>query len=420
MSERLYKRGRIWWGWYYAITGELVRVSLRTTSKAIARKKLRSIEALAADPAAHQAAQSLEECMTYFVDTACATKAEGTRHSYGNKARHLLRLLGEDTPTTEIDRTVVEDYYTERLAEGASTRSLHKESVVLRSALRTARERGLWSGDERQVVPSVKVKYQPRRRWLTRAEYDAIIATAPEHRRMFIALGCLAGLNFGELHRLQWSDVDLHGGWLQVPGTKRASRWRRVPIGVELREILEVAAGTVSRPSSGGSAFTKTGARGRKSQCRTGGAKPNERAREEPGRRYGAPVPDPAATPSRCNSGPPPSNLVIGHPWLNNCRRDLAAICTRTHAPGCSVPGPRRVPKQGNPCCAGVEPVTSNDLRRTFASWLKQRGVDSLVVAHLMGHTTTRMVELVYGRLAEETYRDAVALLPRKGLKVVK
>ena len=40
---------------------------------------------------------------------------------------------------------------------------------------------------------------------------------------------------------------------------------------------------------------------------------------------------------------------------------------------------------------------TPNDLRRTFASWLKQSGQDSLVVARLMGHTSTRMVELVYG-----------------------
>ena len=36
-----------------------------------------------------------------------------------------------------------------------------------------------------------------------------------------------------------------------------------------------------------------------------------------------------------------------------------------------------------------------------------------MTVAHLMGHSSTRMVELVYGRLSDETYQDAVAQMPR-------
>tara|TARA_R110002073_G_scaffold336458_3_gene533691 strand:- start:47930 stop:49132 length:1203 start_codon:yes stop_codon:yes gene_type:complete len=56
---------------------------------------------------------------------------------------------------------------------------------------------------------------------------------------------------------------------------------------------------------------------------------------------------------------------------------------------------------------ANVPKVSANDLRRTFASWMKQTGVDSLTVAHMLGHSTTRMVELVYGRLDDATYQDA-------------
>jgi hypothetical protein len=43
---------------------------------------------------------------------------------------------------------------------------------------------------------------------------------------------------------------------------------------------------------------------------------------------------------------------------------------------------------------------------------MKQAGVDSLAVAHLLGHSSTRMVELVYGRLTTATYRAAVSVLP--------
>ncbi len=73
-----------------------------------------------------------------------------------------------------------------------------------------------------------------------------------------------------------------------------------------------------------------------------------------------------------------------------NVRRDLRAACKR----------------------AGIAPVSANDLRRTFASWMKQRGEDSAVVAKLMGHSSTRMVDLVYGRLNEQNYIQAAARLP--------
>ena len=76
-------------------------------------------------------------------------------------------------------------------------------------------------------------------------------------------------------------------------------------------------------------------------------------------------------------------------PW-NNIRRDLELSCKK----------------------AGITRVTPNDLRRTFASWLKQAGVDSFTVAKLMGHTSSRMVELVYGHLNDIAYVNAVKVLP--------
>lgn len=60
----------------------------------------------------------------------------------------------------------------------------------------------------------------------------------------------------------------------------------------------------------------------------------------------------------------------------------------------------------------GLARVSPNDLRRTFASWLVQAGVSSFVVSQLLGHTSSRMVELVYGRIDAATLRRAVAQLP--------
>lgn len=76
-------------------------------------------------------------------------------------------------------------------------------------------------------------------------------------------------------------------------------------------------------------------------------------------------------------------------PWGND-KRELARACVR----------------------AGVPRVTPNDLRRTFASWLKQADVDSAVVAAMMGHSSTAMVDRVYGKLDEHNFRRAIAKLP--------
>lgn len=76
-------------------------------------------------------------------------------------------------------------------------------------------------------------------------------------------------------------------------------------------------------------------------------------------------------------------------PWAN-VGRDLPDACRRANVPR----------------------VTPNDLRRTFASWLVQQRESLFVVATLMGHCNTRMVEKVYGRLDHATLAGAIAKLP--------
>lgn len=66
-------------------------------------------------------------------------------------------------------------------------------------------------------------------------------------------------------------------------------------------------------------------------------------------------------------------------PW-GSVRRDLSAACTR----------------------AGIRHCSPNDLRRTFGSWMLQAGVPTIVIARMMGHVDTRMVERVYGQLRTE------------------
>jgi integrase len=92
---------------------------------------------------------------------------------------------------------------------------------------------------------------------------------------------------------------------------------------------------------------------------------------------------------SKASASSPTGTGPLVEPW-SNIGRDLPAACLR----------------------AGVPRVTPNDLRRTFASWLIQAGVSNRIVAALLGHTTTRMVDLIYGQLSDATLAAAIAKLP--------
>jgi integrase len=73
-------------------------------------------------------------------------------------------------------------------------------------------------------------------------------------------------------------------------------------------------------------------------------------------------------------------------PW-GNARRDLHQACER----------------------AGIPPVSPNDLRRTCATWLRAQGVPPHLIAPVMGHVDSRMVERVYGRLPTDQLAERLA-----------
>ncbi len=75
--------------------------------------------------------------------------------------------------------------------------------------------------------------------------------------------------------------------------------------------------------------------------------------------------------------------------WLN-IRRDLHVACKN----------------------ARIAPVSPNDLRRTFCTWLAESGVPELTIARLMGHTNSAMVRRVYTRVGASAMADAMAMLP--------
>lgn len=67
-------------------------------------------------------------------------------------------------------------------------------------------------------------------------------------------------------------------------------------------------------------------------------------------------------------------------------------------------------------CEAAEVPYTTvSDLRRTFASLMLSAGVSASVLKELMGHATTRQIDLVYGHASEEARQSAMSQHPLSG-----
>jgi len=76
--------------------------------------------------------------------------------------------------------------------------------------------------------------------------------------------------------------------------------------------------------------------------------------------------------------------------WIN-ARRDILDACVKLRRESSDFPD-----------------VTWNDLRRTFASLLVQAGVPPHLVAKMLGHSTTAMVDKVYGRQTDDALAELV------------
>jgi integrase len=322
---RIYQRteGGPYYGYWTDTRGRHHRKSLSTRDAAVARARLRELELAATNRAAYSRT-TLTAAIAALLDVVEHENAGGTWRCYAQKARHLVRLIG-DIELRALEREQVIEYIKIRKVEGAGSGTIHKELVVLRRTLNEAANRKWWEGDPRRLIPTIKVNYQPKETWLTDHQAQQLIARLSPERQLWVKLAVYGGLCLGEIEKLQWEHVNFVEMTMRVPGTKRRSRWRIIPVFPELLYAME---------------------------------------------------------PFRKKTGP------IVSKW-GNVRRDLARAAM----------------------LAKVPRVTPNDLRRTCASWLKNKGIDSAAVAAILGNTTV-MIDRVYGKISIETLRAAVDQLP--------
>ena len=347
----LFKRGRIYWCRvpHPSGGGKRLRISTGCTDRKAAELKARELERKSVDPtyrAAHETAFSVA-CDAFLSECMDRDLADGTRGMYAEKARHLVRILGERTPVVRVDAPLIGAYVDARKAEGASPHSIKKELITLHGVLSLAKHREQYLRDPRDVMPRhFSAKYVPRTGYLAHEKAWDLIGALDPHRGRVVAFIVATGARYSEAMRAHAEDIGAHD--VAIRGTKTAKSRRRVPITSLSRPFVDFAAGTRKR-------------------------------------------------------GP------LFDTWDKGAmHRDLKAACVRSgvalwvDGEGAPIPAAERRRKHWrtrHPGAHVVGSLSANDLRRTAATWLLQRGVDTYLISKVLGHVDTKMLERVYGQL---------------------
>ncbi|HEY1956008.1 MAG TPA: tyrosine-type recombinase/integrase [Polyangiaceae bacterium] len=356
-ARKVWPRGDTWWGYIQRDRGRGSRESLglpvATCSEedALAVWLERSRGQRKADVSANtpRVGTAFD---AYIASQRRRGRPESTIEICEDKAGHFRRLWSANRPLRTIDAALVAKYIETREREGAAPRTIARELVVLRGALKLAIHLGTFTTPLERVMPiDFAPKYKPRERWLTQEHALAMFEALPEERRGWFAFALATGARRSEVERARIEDID--DALVYIRGTKTAASAGSVSIVSLQAPWLERARTHAERE---GTAF------------------------------------------------PHWSNVLRG---LDHARLRLETCpkCRAGKGPNCIGPNGNKLFRgTPDPECRACEAmpkigkISPNDLRRSLGMWLRNAGVEPHLIGKVLRHVNSRMAELVYAR----------------------
>jgi len=211
----LYKRGSTWWIDFTTASGERVRRSAETESKAEA-KELH--DKLKAD--SWRVAKLGEKPKYTWDDAGCqwliATEHKRTHQGDVSKLGWLQQFLrGKELAAITREEIVA---IGERKRAEASGPTANRYLALIRAILRKACNEWEWI----DRVPQVKLYKEAKRRvrWLTPEQANCLLSELPMHQRDIVLFALATGLRQSNVVKLTWDQVDLHRKTAWIPGDK--------------------------------------------------------------------------------------------------------------------------------------------------------------------------------------------------------
>jgi integrase len=240
-SGSLYLRGDVWWI-RVSVGNKQHRESSKSTKKADAiklRDKLlgkKHRRELSGGPAENVLISELLD------DVLKSDIEESTRHIWRLVIEKNLRPFFGKIRAARLSTDLLDDYREQRIQAGRAHSTANRELSILRTAFHNARKRTPPKVTAVPFFPMVK-ETTVRSGFLDDEVYVKLRdAIAPELKALFVC-GYVAGMRKGELLQVQWSMVDLTGGFIHLPPRITKTReGRSVPIlAGDMRNYLEAA-----------------------------------------------------------------------------------------------------------------------------------------------------------------------------------
>ncbi len=223
----VYRRGKTFWVRFRA-NGHHVRRSARTTKKTEAIAFLQRLLAEYAAKARGDRPRHLyEEAAGRFLREASIRPK--TRACYASSER-ACRPTFAGRHIDEIDRRLLGEFVSTRKRTGVSDTTIRRDLAFLSSLCSHAVRWG-WLDTNPVTAFSKRTlkEARPRTRFLTRGEYDALLAQAADHVRPAVVLAVETGLRKEELFGLTLAAIDLARREIVLDRTKSGAP-RRVPL----------------------------------------------------------------------------------------------------------------------------------------------------------------------------------------------
>lgn len=231
----LYQRpGSPFWWYSFTVNGVRFRASTGTPDKRKARLIEAEAEAQAKSARTRNEAWRIRDCFGSYWDE--HAKYRPSADFLFNKLENLSRLLGKDKPILDLTNADLMDYRARRRGEGLAAHSVNRDLAVLKAALNHA---GQLHGQQLPALAwrRIMVAEPPHRvRFLSQAEYAALLDAADEPMRAAIRFAVATGLRKANVLGLNWSQVDLARKVITVP--VKGGKLHTVRLTPELRAML--------------------------------------------------------------------------------------------------------------------------------------------------------------------------------------
>jgi len=230
------KRGSVWWVDFTTPSGERVRQSAETSSKAEAAEfhdKLKA-EVWRVDKLQDRPRRTWNDAVVRWLKE---TSHKATHEHDKAKLRWLdPHLTGK--PLDTINRAVIDRITQAKLATGSANATVNRMLALVRAILRRCERDWEWVDKS----PAVRLLKEPtkRIRYLTRDEADRLLAELPAHLADMAVMALSTGLRAANITGMRWEQIDLERrmAWVH-PDQAKARRAIPVPLNSEAIAVLQ-------------------------------------------------------------------------------------------------------------------------------------------------------------------------------------